>query len=284
MRPGSRRVTRALAALAAISLIAVGAAIIISLRHSSHAGRWLGASNPRPPITDPGPAHAERRAAPVPPSFTAFTPAQARAYAAAGMLSDGAISALPPMDDESRAELARMSEALASQHAIPGAGRPTHTSGGTLASASRQRSDLVAPAQSGGLPTPSDAPGSPASASGGTVQGARHLDLAQVGHGIVDRPDGPLLTGDDVWAMVRLDPARGYLRIVDQSQDGYVISLHGADFATIRLNGGLVVPGRYYQVQGTAEITGSTATAVHIRPLTAVSASYATPLLPAGNG
>lgn len=75
------------------------------------------------------------------------------------------------------------------------------------------------------------------------------------------------------------------MRIVDRGEGGHVIAVFSEDFGTVRVNGGLVIPGRYYRITGQIEITAMAPIGVHIRPLAAVPSFHDHPLtLPSANG
>ncbi len=96
------------------------------------------------------------------------------------------------------------------------------------------------------------------------------------------------LTLPDAWLAIPYQPAlvQGQpLVIANQSGGDYAISLLGSDFGEVRLDGGLVVPGRYYRINGAATITSTVPVGVHVRPLTAVGTYYDQPLLlPSADG
>jgi hypothetical protein len=101
-----------------------------------------------------------------------------------------------------------------------------------------------------------------------------------------DGADGPELLEPGLWAKVPFRPdQRPRLVIADRCDGGYAVAFYGSDFSTIRLDGGLVVPGRFYHVHGDAVITGAASCSVDIRPLAAVPAVAEQPARPPqGNG
>ena len=187
----------------------------------------------------------------VPASY--YSAAEARAFAAAGLAADGHPEALSALDAQARAALARMRAELARQ--APPSPPPPRTR----------------------------APSAVAGGAGAGGPGAR-LDLAHVDHGITGAPGSQVITGSQVWALAHLDPSIGKLDIENRSGGAYTISLFGPDFASVRLNGGLVVPGRAYAIGSGAEITGAAPVAVHIRPAGVATTVYPGPLLPQGDG
>jgi hypothetical protein len=95
-----------------------------------------------------------------------------------------------------------------------------------------------------------------------------------------------VINGRNVWAAIQAEPGRSLpLRIADHGEGGHVVALFADEVGSLRLNGGLVVPGRYYRIQGTVEITSSAPVNVHIRPLSAVPDYHDGPLVaPSANG
>ncbi len=191
-------------------------------------------------------------------SLGAWSGAQARAYAAAGLAQDGHPEALASLDAAATACIQDMRQRL-------GVGASARAGG-----AADQLGAGVAHAGGAGLTVAGTAP--PGASIG-------HLDLGQADRGIQSGRDGVVLTGTQVWALVRMRSDQGQIAITDQSGGAYVVSLSGSDFSTIRLDGGLVVPGRSYPVSGSVRITGSAACAITIRPAAVVPAIASGPLL-----
>lgn len=240
----------------------------------------VGGNGPMQFTAPPGPIKPTDRGS--------FTAAEARAYALLGQLDDGVIERLPPLDGETQVAIERMRPLLDRQRLLPGEHRPTVTPNGTFTIAARKpRTSTAAPVSS----ARDDQKPSAASLTGGAQEVsaahvANHLDLAER-PGTVDlTADGHVINGRDVWAAIHAEPGRGLpVRIADHSEGGHVVALFGDDAGSLRLNGGLVVPGRYYRIQGTVEITGSAPVNVHIRPLNAVPDYHEGPLqAPSANG
>jgi hypothetical protein len=208
------------------------------------------ASSPR---IGPGVAVARRPVTPTAVLASYYSAAQARAFAAAGRAADGHPEALGTLDAEAQTALSAMRAELA-----------------------RQQPTAIGPAARAGASAVS-------SGAGAGSAGAR-LDLGQVDRGISGSSGSEVITGAQVWALAHLDPALGKLEVENRSGGDYTISLFGDDFGTVRLNGGLVVPGRAYALGTAAEITGAAAVAVHIRPAGVAATVYPGPLLPQGNG
>ena len=87
----------------------------------------------------------------------------------------------------------------------------------------------------------------------------------------------------DAWAAIPYDPklVDGHpLVITNRSGGRYGVSLQVDDCSTVRLNGGLVVPGRFYLLNGTITIQAAVPVGVLIRPLDTLHGYYEQPLLP----
>ena len=80
------------------------------------------------------------------------------------------------------------------------------------------------------------------------------------------------ITGDGVWHA--LEWTGGALTWNDESTFGHVLSIVEGDVGTIRLDDGLVVPGRYYRIHDGSVLEAGAGVKVHIRPLTAVGVYY----------
>lgn len=87
----------------------------------------------------------------------------------------------------------------------------------------------------------------------------------------------------DAWMAVPYDPARVAgepLVITNRSLGEYVLRLDAGDYGRVRLNGGLVVPGRFYLMEGTMTIHSDVPVGVIIRPLGVVHGYYEQPVRP----
>ncbi len=258
---------RGAVAAAAILIICLAGALALFHGHGLGRTRAPGAGDGGAPAPDGSPSHADaspprigpgvavahRPVAPTAVAVNYYSAAQARAFAAAGRAADGHPEALDALDAAARAALADMRAELA-----------------------RQRSTAIGPAARAGA-------AAVYSGAGAGAAGAR-LDLGHVDRGISGSSGSEVITGAQVWALAHLDPALGKLEVENRSGGDYTISLFGSDFGTVRLNGGLVVPGRAYALGTAAEITGAAAVAVHIRPAGVATTVYPGPLLPQGNG
>jgi hypothetical protein len=165
----------------------------------------------------------------------------------------------------------------------PDPGQPTVGSSG-LAAHEAPAAGTQPPSTATPVPAIPDA--APAAADAGTVA------HALVASGRQPSPiQGDLvkqLTAPDAWVAIPYQPAQvGGKPLFIQNVSGaeYAIALYGSDFGSVRLNGGLVVPGRYYRIDGAVRIDSRVPVGVHIRPLTAVGPYYPQPLrIPTADG
>ena len=87
----------------------------------------------------------------------------------------------------------------------------------------------------------------------------------------------------DAWAAIPYDPklVEGQpLTISNCSGGRYGISVQAEDCSNVRLNGGLVVPGRFYLLDGTITIQSTVPVEALIRPLDTLHGYYELPLIP----
>ena len=188
----------------------------------------------------------------LPTDIGSFTPAQARAYAALGAVMDGRIEQLPIFDTETSAVVEQMRQLLNTQKKNIG------------------DTDIFPPAIK-------EKSSSKTENNSDSQQVTQHAQ-AQNKLNFVEKPgqititnEGHIISGQAVWAAIKPIPGQGLpLRITDRGEGGHVIAVFSDDFSTVRVNGGLVVPGRYYLIQGFIEINADIPIGVHIRPLNAV--------------
>ena len=235
-----------------------------------------------------------------------LSPALARAYAAAGALLDGRRRDLAGLDPAALAELAHAEELLAVDRPEPGQQQATRAGADAVMSvggpAGAPGSGATAPAattattgararRQGETPAADAAPATPAAPAAALPDGAVASSLASSAR----QPIPVSGTGTtkqlllpDAWLAIPYQPALSQgqpLVIANLSSGAYAISLVGDDFGDVRLDGGLVVPGRYYRINGTATITATSPVGVHIRPLSAVGPYYDQPLqVPSADG
>lgn len=163
-----------------------------------------------------------------------FPAALARAYAALGLVRDGALPSLPLLDAQAQGFLDQARELLDQDHVRTATPRPAGS----------------APDRS---PTP--------------IRG----DLDKV------------LTAPDAWVAIPYDPQRSAgqpLTIANKSGGDYGYCINGEDFGMVRVDGGLVVPGRFYRLDGRITITSAVPVGIHIRPLHTLGAYADAPRLP----
>ena len=212
----------------------------------------------------------------VPAELHGIPLAEARAYAAVGSYADGR-SPNVVLDAESTAARAQAEENLATQAPEPGAGRRQVLPGGvTMAIAPRrkasgQRSAVVPTSPAGAAIAPASVP----------------LEVTTIAlPGDISRQDAAhVIRGRGVWAGINLHPDDGPLRIVDAGEGGYAFTCWASDFGTVRVNGGIVVPGRHYRIQGEVTITSAVEMGVDIVPLEAVPEYWNEPFtVPTGAG
>jgi hypothetical protein len=204
------------------------------------------------------------------PELTDYTADEARAYALLGQLDDGAIAKLPPLSEAIAAELEPMRSFLDEDRPIPGDGKTVVSPRGSFTIA-RKRSDERIERPLGGS-------GETTAAIG---QAPRHAEFIQMSGDIALTSEGQVITGKGVWAAIRFDPTvQPSVRLINRGEGGYVFCLRGKDFGSVRVNGGLAVPGRYYVIDGPIDISSQVAIGIEICPLVATWNYYATPLPP----
>nr|MBA3939287.1 hypothetical protein [Planctomycetota bacterium] len=286
------RATRFFILPAILAVLAAGAALWLGNRGQAAAVGFL------PRLPEPG--FAEVSARPVVPDQGVFTAAEARAFALLGQLDDHRIAQLPALDGETLAALPRARDLLGHQRQLPGGATPTRVGGGTLA--------ITPP----GIPPAAPAPGVGGLPAGGQVgevardragfgtaipgpTGASPLATGPVAHDLGPQATpgrvaltahGHEISGEGTWAAMHYVPGRDPEPVIsDHGQGGYAIALFPEDPGSTRLNGGLIVPGRFYQVTGDMRVTGGAPIDVHVRPLSAVPMYAPLPCLPpAANG
>lgn len=87
----------------------------------------------------------------------------------------------------------------------------------------------------------------------------------------------------DAWMAVPYDPALvagQSFELTNRSLGDYVLRIEADDYGSVRLNGGLVVPGRFYLMDGTMTISSDVPVGVTIRPLGVVHGYYDQPVRP----
>lgn len=210
-----------------------------------------------------------------------LSPALARAVAAVGQVDDGRRADLASLDENAAALVDQARALLGTVRRRQSAGLPMRFANGSVMRAAPDRiGDAAArPASDqGDLPPSGPAPE--------VVDG--HLVPRSVD--VRGRMPAPMrgdldktLVVADAWVAIPYDPtqvAGRPLTITNRSDGRYALSLETDDAGSVRLNGGLIVPGRYYLLDGTLRIESVVPVGVHVRPLHALPGYYEQPLLP----
>ncbi len=277
------------AVLALLGALATGAALLWFVG----APAVVPASTP----TLPAPGIAQLPARPVESRLGSFSAAEARAYALLGQLDDHRIPKLPALDAETLAALPRARDLLGHQHQLAGGGTPTRVAGGTMAISQPGGQSVPATGVvgAGAVDVASASRGRPAAAEADPTGAGAAIAAGPIAHdlgqqvrtgGVALTAHGQQITGEGTWAAMHYVPGRDPDPVIsDHGQGGYAIALFPEDPSSTRLNGGLIVPGRFYQVTGDMRVTGGAPIDVHVRPLSAVPMFAPVPCLPpAANG
>jgi hypothetical protein len=211
-----------------------------------------------------------------------ISPALARAVAAVGQQEDGRLTDLSGLDEQAAPFIDQARALIATVPRRVAPGLPMRLPSGVVMKMGPDKKTVVPEAQT-----------SPAvrDTNARIVDGQlipRRLDHA----GRVPIPMlGDLqkdLVEPDAWIAIPYDPALVAgkpLNINNRSGGLYAVSLDADDFSTVRLNGGLVVPGRFYQMENTTIISGDIPVSVTIRPIEVLHGVYDQPIrLPQANG
>ncbi|MBA2482189.1 MAG: hypothetical protein H0V44_16125 [Planctomycetes bacterium] len=252
-----------------LALVALIAAIVL-------IGWWASAEAPTVAaalVGAPGGPLREMASAEVAPGFGLGDAerALARAVAAAGLAADGDPSAIDTLDAAARDELGAAERLLARAGAPKSHGGPGRDS---------------EPAWTATSERGSGAGNETGSAPGGSLDASRSPDPARA---LTSTPQGPILRLPGLWAKTRLIPttAPRSWTIRNESGAGYAASFEAADVSSLRVDGGLIVPGRFYRISAgeALSVQADTPCTVVIRPLEAVPMVHAAPIHPAaGNG
>ncbi len=266
--------------LIGICLIMAGIFSILSRGPTAHHPAKL----PSPTPVLPSSISETQRAA-IPTTTQTISPALARAVAAVGQQEDGRLPNLSGLDEQAAPfiDQARVLIATVPRRIAPGL--PMRLPSGVVMK--------MGPDKINAAPVTPDtpAPSTVHDTNARIVDGQlipRRLDNA----GRVPTPMlGDLqkdLVEPDAWIAIPYDPglvAGKPLNIINRSGGVYAVSLDATDFSSVRLNGGLVVPGRFYQMENTTIISGAIPVSVTIRPIGVLHGVYEQPIrLPQANG
>jgi len=206
----------------------------------------------------------------------------ARAVAAVGAFDDGRRATVDDLPETVRLLIDQARQLLAASPRQAAPGLPLRLPDG---SEMRIEPDPVRPGDP--YPAPTISAGSPADR-----ERARAVDGRLVARTFSTTGKLPVpIRGDvvkeilepDAWIAVPYNPAlvAGQpFALTNRSLGEYVLRLEADDYGSVRLNGGLVVPGRYYHVNGTMTVTSDVPVGVVIRPLGVVPSYYERPLRP----
>jgi hypothetical protein len=215
-----------------------------------------------------------------------FTSEQARAFAALGEVIDGQRKLMPTLVGVSPDVVENMRRLLASQPVYRGFGQPTVSRDGATARIDGGGASASIAKEPASDHLPNGDGRSSNTSPPTTADGERNLLFGRSNGSVITKDGEHTITGKAAWAAIQAIPGQGLpIRIVDHGEGGHVIAVFGDDFGSVRVNGGLVVPGRYYLIKGSIEISSMSPIGVHIRPLSAVPAYHDQPLMsPNANG
>lgn len=206
-----------------------------------------------------GPLYASHNPTPSTQSLI-WSPAQARAWA---HLFDGR-----PLDPESQAAVPAMRLYLATIHPTSGLGYATVTPQGVMSLGALLTDDYNSLLK--GLSEP-------------RLDTERRCHLIPTTGTIHSAGPGlQTVTGPGVWAA--MEHPGGTLQFTVSEGEEYALAFFCDDPGTLRLNGGLIIPGRFYSITQSATITGGP-TKIHLRPRSALKEWLEGPLvIPRGDG
>lgn len=239
-------------------------------------------TEPTPEVPQLPPLMPPEKAAPLTPRPQTIAPQLAQAVAAVGAYDDGRRATLDDVSEPIRALFDQARLLLASTPRLSAPGLPMRLPDG------REMRLAPDPPRPDGSATPTPPPpGSPAdrerarAVDGQLIARSRSVDgkLPAPTRGDVVKE----ILEPDAWFSVPYDPAltKGQaLELTNRSLGEYALRLEAADYGSVRLNGGLVVPGRYYYVNGTMTVTSDVPVGVVVRPLGVVPSYFETPVKP----
>lgn len=219
------------------------------------------------------------------PRPTVLSATLARAVAAVGAYDDGRRASLDDLPAEVQALIDQARVLLGTTPRVTAPGLPMVLPDGTVAGMKPDPAPRV-PLTTTPVETHNDAP-TPADR-----ERARAIDGRLVARTLTSNGKTPPPSrGDrvkeilepDAWMAVPYNPtltAGEPLVLTNRSLGEYVLRIETDDYGSVRLNGGLVVPGRFYLMQGTMTISGDVPVGVMIRPLGVVHGYYDQPVRP----
>lgn len=261
-----------------ICLLASGLIAVISSRTATPVAQITPSPDEAVAMPVLPPAVSEEKSRPLSAKQVMKTQALARAIAAVGQRLDGHDIDLSQLDEQAAKHLEYAQVLLAGVPRQSAPGLPMRLPDGSVMRMGPDKKD--------------NAPEPPVSTKPVQDTSARVVD----GHLIPRRLDKsgrvpiPIL-GDinkdlvepDAWIAIPYDPAlvAGVpLKIVNRSGGKYAVSLQAEDYSTVRLNGGMIVPGRFYHMDDTTVISGDIPVQVTIRPLGVLHGFYEKPIRP----
>ncbi len=203
------------------------------------------------------------------------TEALARAVAIVGQIADGALVAIPAdLDPATQAALAEAKALLAAQQPQRRAGLAFQAADGSTM--------RIAPPAAGTAAAAAFADLDPAE----PVVARTDAGTAQAAGAVSAEADGAAVAGDGVWSAIWREPGEAPFHLREITPNSHAIRLHPEDPGTLRVNGGLVVPGRCYRVGSGLVIESAGKIGIDIVPLDAAPLVYdgPIPLSPAGAG
>jgi hypothetical protein len=212
-----------------------------------------------------------------------ISPLLARLYALRGVFEDGRRRDAPVISAELAPWLPQAEALLAQDRALPSHHQPSVTASGRCSVFSTAH----APTTGALTPAPTVSTG-PAPTSVVAVQQHLFASHTRIAYAITGTALTQCVVAENTWAALPYRPDQlGFQPVTlhDISVSGHALCIYAADFASVRVNGGLVVPGRFYAIGSGLRIRSSIALQILIRPLSAVASYYQTPAyLPYADG
>lgn len=263
-------------------VFAIMAGFVAMLRFSHNANPVVDGPGSGPEEPGLSPAQPRQTVAPLAPRPQVIAPQLAQAVAAVGAYDDGRRATLDDVAEPIRALFDQARLLLASTPRLSAPGLPMRLPDG------REMRLAPDPPRPDGSTTPTPPPpGSPAERELARAVDGRLIARSRSVDGKLPAPTRGDVVKEilepDAWFSVPYDPAltKGQaLELTNRSLGEYALRLEAADYGSVRLNGGLVVPGRYYYVNGTMTVTSDVPVGVVVRPLGVVPSYFETPVKP----